>query len=1487
MQTIWIALSLCINNIIAQKSLLCTPNADCIINCTSIDPINGCYDTLINASDSLSLSLICSSTSHSLGGCQSAQIYCPSNGICDISCLQQKSCYSSTIYSSKHTNITCYKETDTCFDTILIANNSQNVDVTCYGSCYSFNIYAFNVSNTTRLSCIGDYSCDSINLFVNYSNNVIINAIGDSALQFSFIYGYQAEQMKMLCATHNGEYSSCSHTNVYLPSFTSINNPRYHLNLEGKHQNLDLSLFTINGWLDVDISYNGCNECQSISKCLLGDITLFCGDNYSEMVLLSGTSCGNNTVCNCNHGFINMNTNWSNDYQQCAMFDSFYQCKNGQDCIIDCNYDVDISCYNAVIDAKNASSLQLICNSDSSLSSIGACQSSHIYCPTGKDSECHIACLKSNACQNIEITANSGSSLLNVTCTDFYSCSDIDIFGEYADNIHVNCINSVYACISMDIYANFANNIMLICDGTAIESYPRNYAQNYMAICKWIELYAYYINNEIKLLCYGNNSCYNPFIMSNHSNSVRVVVESFGDHALFGGILQFQTVESLSISCLSSINSSCSATDIYLPEFSTILQCEGLGCNQLNLYALNGMRDIINTTFNGCGVCDTLNDCINSWNLYCGQIYQTSINFNGKSCHDEPDCRCSNLTNLLEKQWESNQDKTQCTIFEPDELCINDEDCIIDCMNINCQEHIIYGIHAKSLTVECGDDNCKSVEIYCPDLFEGECVINCTDYHSCYDIKVYGNTDSIINVHCIAEYSCGSMDLYVDDAALVNVSCVIPDACHSMIIEATWAKDVNIECMNKDGITQYHSPCPYIRIYADYVRNQMMLLCDGIYACVQAKIYSDNAQNVIINAINDHSFHESYIYASNASLLTLLCVYGCYDIHAYLPADSNNIDLSCIGYGCQYMNIYVTEQINADKLNMRFTGCGICQSIDECISKWILRCRHSYNTETFLYGTTCASTLCGCQELLPIIQTAWKNDIKQSNELCLNDNNLYENYQCDKDKDCDIECDDNYCYNQTIINAELSTSIDLKCNRDNGCNSSVIYCPTTQNSVCRVSCNGLKSCENVQIISNQYTQLKVECNEQESCNKTYIWAANTEKVDIECKNSMTCRYSTIYVPDVEKLNMICKGESCTKLNIQSQNARNITLKCLNLDNETDSGQYSCKQLELDGSNAENVYIYGDNSLYMLYKAYIWATNTSNLVIECRGEHQSYGCNHIYVHFPSNSSELLCYGYGCQEIYFNLDNKGTPQIKVYLDDCNVCNSLDNCIDSWHLSCKYPKHQSTIYDGDSCTSDKCQCDQLFNPSTIKYATNSSLQEICFTPTTAPTKQPTKGEITTAPTSRSMDTNSPTSSSKVTSGIETTMSYYDYLLTNVTDDIYENNNNTNNKQMGFGIVIIMVIATVLMFCIAFYGIRRIKNRRKKADMIAPPDPAAKIEINDEGVEGISPMISMQQIKRKRKKRKRIPYIQLHDEQINGNNNNGDNDNNINNDLGEGFVE
>eukprot|EP01084_Bolivina_argentea_P203496 347560_1 len=585
-------------------------------------------------------------------------------------------------------NIKCMDADGTCLKTILYANDTSNVSVSCYGSgilasklhssCDDFTIHIEDLSDIFHLECIDDYSCYKLNIFANNAYYLNIYARGNYALSSSYIHAENSNKLDLFCGSEESEYG-CYKLYVYNPAYRSHNDIATNVNCQGHGCNDNLYFFSEHGGFDLDIQLNGCGECHDVSSCI-NDWNLYCGVDNLLYDSLNGDTC-NTTNCNCNFALNTIKSNFEDNYYDCDIFTTDYICKSGEDCVISCmeQWPNSNGCYDKIINGANATSLTVICDSISDAPIYGACESSHIYCPSLSNAECNVQCMNKDACYDTEISTTKTNNF-NLTCIDTYSCSHTNVYGEYNVNIAMFCI-ATDSCFDINVTATEANNIYIWCEGDKLHS-------AYSA-CNNFYIWGENVLNDIKLVCNGDSSCYDVDIYANNANNV--FIDIMGDYAGFGGDIYAQNAQNMYISCKSEYgDNGCYFMYFYIPHNqlqtpTTEIECYGNGCQYLELYALNGYKDIKSFKIYGCRECSNIDDCLSYSRIYCGTQWTKS------------DDECGSINYI----YNDSVSIKQCDIFGPDMksdyICEDNKPCYMDCVSSNCSESTIIGNNATSL----------------------------------------------------------------------------------------------------------------------------------------------------------------------------------------------------------------------------------------------------------------------------------------------------------------------------------------------------------------------------------------------------------------------------------------------------------------------------------------------------------------------------------------------------------------------------------------------------------------------------------------------------------------------------------------------------------------------------------------------------------------------------------------------------------------------
>ena len=523
--------------------------------------------------------------------------------------------------------------------------------------------------------------------------------------------------------------------------------------------------------------------------------------------------------------------------------------------------------------------------------------------------------------------------MVNLTCTQQDSCSNTAIYAPNTDNLLVNCIETD-ACYGLKIYGDYAKNITVTCQGDATSS-------SYSA-CYQLHIYGNF-SDQITLICNGDYSCYYPYIFAYHAN--KLIIEVIGEYGSYNGAIHGEYVnESMIIDCQSEYGEhGCYWTSFYVPSNKTNIKCEGHGCYNMKLYARNGFTDINSISWNGCTECSSIANCLNYWQMYCGQsyVYQTKMYSsycryyqNGYTSNIDQ-CGCQDFQALALDTFINTFDDI-CKLLLSDIVCgISDvPDCTPDCSRSNCAGKVINGGDVvTSISIECDYNGaCQNTKIICPTTKNSDCNITCTGggSYDCSNLNIYGSTNGNINLNC-TEGTCSSVQIYGEKSNNIQFSC-IGATCSSSTIYATDANSLEIICQKSSG-------CYGLSIYGKNLETAN-ILCDDYEACYNANFHLDNVTNVSIKASGRYGLYNSNIYIGNASFSNITCIgtaysdAGCY--YSDFTINPANTILNCYGYGCYRITLTAKHSEFKDFKQILFDKGDTCSSIDSCIFQWSL-----------------------------------------------------------------------------------------------------------------------------------------------------------------------------------------------------------------------------------------------------------------------------------------------------------------------------------------------------------------------------------------------------------------------------------------------------------------------------------------------------------------------------------------------------------------------
>eukprot|EP01084_Bolivina_argentea_P097704 175640_1 len=573
----------------------CLPNIDCTIDCSQQE----CNNFVINGSIASYLTVNCYDYFYTR--CTGSIFICP-NGGCEIICVGDNSCKSSTIlYNGDISDngmitITCTDEYP-CQYMQISAEYINQLNIKCngrpegwygYGACIDMII---NASHAKQISIITQDRAAMFRSILNFQHAYSIHIVGFAGFAYTdcILHAQYATYLQITCSgsSVNGFGACYSTDNIYyIPHNTTFN--CYGLGCD----NLGNLFLPSGNTSALKINYHSCLECDTLYDCSR-DFNLYC---YDINDILIGGNCDEKTnIINDNCGCLNI---WNNSLQ--TFDDITSECytpptpaptkwnrKSNISCLSKTESKCDVDCIgskvcaNQLIDASKSSYLTLICNGQQ------ACQYSVVICPVGG---CSIKCSYNWACSYMDIIYNG-------------------IIEDKA-TISIDCDGAI-VCMEMIINANYINKIELKCK-------EKESSSGYTT-CHKLILNGQYANQvNIDLIEQSMNEA-----IINVNNAKSVHLTSKGEYGFSGGMLNARYADYVVIKCIASKDdiSACYNNEWYIPG-NTDINCYGFGCNKMGNINVSAVASDMNVNIYGCGECNIdINECITEFNVVCGRGY--------------------------------------------------------------------------------------------------------------------------------------------------------------------------------------------------------------------------------------------------------------------------------------------------------------------------------------------------------------------------------------------------------------------------------------------------------------------------------------------------------------------------------------------------------------------------------------------------------------------------------------------------------------------------------------------------------------------------------------------------------------------------------------------------------------------------------------------------------------------------------------------------
>eukprot|EP01084_Bolivina_argentea_P039264 72573_1 len=636
-------------------------------NRTNIDcKGGGCWYSIFNVANSKNVNLNCSDTyscnlieldaTHSSNvtvmcwsnryaanyeACWRLEIYCPVNGFCS---------YVADSYGSRDTMILIYKDTHLDIsavsgEEVLFCNTETDEMLIWHYTDYVCTQYGWEFIYRDTLDCseqssICHIDCNAQNC-VKYlidgkaaSTALIVDCKHNPDVYVANYTGSGCKDATIICTANCTVnclgFSACVALEIISTdmSFVNVNCYGYHacnnMLLDASNSYL-LELNCVDGedvcsHADVYCPFDTINACNI--NCI-GDIAIY--DNLCDLMLiivedhytydyLSLSSPADETIkFECD----NKTYAYFIGEYRCNLQSSQYCCPwwgpivcDVDACSIDCSNKDMRRCKETMVNATLSHSLTIICD-------IGnTCANTIIYCGV---TYCNITCVELNGCNGAIIYANMTTDVV-VNCFGANACDNIIIYAQYSLHFTFNStsLGSYYATL----YVEYVNIIHVYCE--------------YDRACNYINIYA--------------------------DNTASIVLMASHQYGLANNILFASDAQFISVMCRSEGDDySCYNNQLYLPDmgYNTTIQCYGTACHDFGEIYVGSSVAAMHLNTNGCDECDSRNDCLGTWTIFCNESVEFDI-FNGENCRTS---QCDCLEFISNMKFENNADNSNCPIL--------------------------------------------------------------------------------------------------------------------------------------------------------------------------------------------------------------------------------------------------------------------------------------------------------------------------------------------------------------------------------------------------------------------------------------------------------------------------------------------------------------------------------------------------------------------------------------------------------------------------------------------------------------------------------------------------------------------------------------------------------------------------------------------------------------------------------------------------------
>eukprot|EP01083_Nonionella_stella_P226691 804832_1 len=259
------------------------------------------------------------------------------------------------------------------------------------------------------------------------------------------------------------------------------------------------------------------------------------------------------------------------------------------------------------------------------------------------------------------------------------------------------------------------------------------------------------------------------------------------------------------------------------------------------------------------------------------------------------------------------------------------------------------------------------------------CNVICDIYSGCDSTTIDASLSQDLTIKCNAFYGCSQTELSYGPSRSFDITCDGDHTCTSSSWNATYTNTVRIQCLTS---TWSSDPACADATFKAASASLVNLNCQGEKSCSSTKLYANSAKVVSVTANGENSLYQSTIQALHAGRLNLLCQpswlysntrdYTCWKNDLYVPYAFN---LTCYGQSCQELgDLYVVDSSTTQGAQVYYNGCGDseCETAGDCAPHVAIHCSANswWNTDQ-MYGDTCGSDYCGCQQLVNTFSTQY------------------------------------------------------------------------------------------------------------------------------------------------------------------------------------------------------------------------------------------------------------------------------------------------------------------------------------------------------------------------------------------------------------------------------------------------------------------------------------------------------------------------------------